>query len=89
MKFITKLRNRLKKIADLLPNAKPDSETNKRGAEKNSDKTQASDPKNDEQVSKHKREIDPNKMEIDIQNVRNMAIMFSPIVPIKINLLSK
>lgn len=89
MKFITKLRNRLKKIADLLPNAKPDSDADKRGTEKNSDKTQVLDPKNDVQVSKHKREIDPNKMEIDIQNARNVAIIFSPIVPIKINAINK
>jgi hypothetical protein len=82
MKFIKKLRNRLKKIANIPPNAKPDSDADKSGTDKDSDKTQVPDPKkDDEKLSKPKREIDPDKTGINIDLIRSRALILSPIVP--------
>jgi hypothetical protein len=82
MKFITKLRNRLKKISSILPNAKPDSDADKSGTDKDSDKTQVPDPKkDDEKFDKPKREIDPDKTGTNIDPIRNKALILSPIVP--------
>jgi hypothetical protein len=82
MKFITKLKNRLKKISGIPPNAKPDSDADKSGTDKDSDKTQVPDPKkDDERHNKPKREIDPDKTGKDIDLIRSKTLALSPIVP--------
>lgn len=87
MKFITKLKNRLKKIASIQPNAKPDSDADKSGTDKDSDKTQLPDSKKDEEkFDKPKREPDPDRTDIDIQKARNETVKVSPKVPIKITI---
>ena len=86
MKFITKLKNRLKKITSIPPNAKPDSDADKSGTDKDSDKTQLPDPKKDEErFDKPKRETDPDRTDIDIKKARSETLKSSPKVPIKTN----
>lgn len=66
------------------PNAKPDSDADKTGTDKDSDKTQLPDPKkDDEKFDKPKREPDPDRTDIDIQKARNETVKSSPKVPIK------
>ncbi len=90
MKFTTKLKNRLKKITSIPPNAKPDSDADKSGTDKDSDKTQVPDPKKDEEkFDKPKRETDPDRTDIDIQKARNETVKGSPEVPIKITIKQK
>jgi hypothetical protein len=82
MKFIKKISNRLKKIISVAPNAKPDSNADKTGTDKDSDKTQVPDPKKDnERFNKPKRETDPDTTGINISKDRNKSLILSPIVP--------
>jgi hypothetical protein len=86
MKFINKLRNRLKKITGSLPNAKPDSDVARDNAVKNPDKALLPDPKKgNKKFNKPKREIDPGKTGIKIDLVRNKSLVLSPVFPGKRN----